>query len=82
MGPAGFGRGSGSLEKSSYEENDTGEHGTSISVFLNQVSLISHGQYIVLTHKLKELMHLSNPLLTWKGSVPDLFTCLKSNPNM
>lgn len=52
MGPACFGRGSGSLKKPSYKENDTGEHGTNISVFLNQVSLICHGQYLVLTHKL------------------------------
>lgn len=35
MRPTGFGRGGGSLDKSSYEENDTGEHGTNISVFLD-----------------------------------------------
>lgn len=29
-----FGRGGGSLGKSSYEENHTGEHGTNIPVFL------------------------------------------------
>ena len=33
MRPTGFGRGGGSLDKSSYEENDSGEHGMNIPVF-------------------------------------------------
>lgn len=35
--PTGFGRGGGSLAKSSYEENGTGEHDTNFPVFLESI---------------------------------------------